>query len=147
MDEATFRKNKDTLAYIEENIRNYYFKKRYQRYNPSPEALNVFSSIQKSVNVIVLAARNCPICIASIPVILRLQLDVGNPNIDIRIIEESSPSLPDFLVDKKSPFIVFYDGEFNELFSLDQKDIKDNFENSLVEELRKIDSDMLGTDI
>lgn len=138
MDENIFTMNKDAITYLEENIKNYYFKKRYQRYNPSSDALVAFKDISEKTNVLVLATRNCPICIATIPILIRLHLDVQNPNLDIRVIEDGSPYMPSFLEDKKSPFIVFYDSAFNELFRLEQKEIKDNFENALIEELKKL---------
>jgi len=138
MDGNKFTLNKDAITYLEENIKNYYFKKRYQRYNPSPEALGAFKDISEKTNVLVLATRNCPICIATIPVLIRLHLDVQNPNLNIRVIEDGSPHMPTFLADKKTPFIIFYDSAFNELFRLEQKEIKDNFESALIEELKKL---------
>ncbi len=147
MDAKLFDQCKDSVDYLEENARNYYFMKRYQRFNPSPQALDVFRNIEERTNVIVLASRNCPICIATIPVLLRLHLDVGNPNMDIRVIENGSPSLPAFLSDKRSPFVVFYDGSFNELFNLDQKQIETNFETILVEELEKLSNRVKRTNI
>jgi len=141
MDEDLYDKCKDSIDFLEENIRNYYFRKRYQRFNPSLEALRAFRKINRKVKVVVLASTDCPICIATIPILMRLHLDVGNPNIDIKIIEDGSPSMPAFLSDKKSPFIVFYNDSFNELFRLDQRQIEFDFENTLVEELGKLEND------
>jgi len=147
MDDNTFNNCKDSIDYLEENVKNYYFRKRYQRYNPSPEALDAFRKIDDRINVVVLASRTCPICIATVPMLIRLQLDVENPNVYIRVAEDDSISLPPSLSDKKSPFVIFYDNNFNELFRLEQKDIETNFEYLLTEELGKVSNGSRRTNI
>jgi hypothetical protein len=69
---------------------------------------------------------------------MRLHLDVGNPNVEIKVIEDGSPSMPSLLADKEFPFVIFYDESFNELFTLEQHQIEFDFENVLTGELEKI---------
>lgn len=126
---------KDILTYLEENLKNYYFRKRYLRYDPAPEILNIFKNIKDEVKVVVLARDDCPTCIATIPMIIRLYLDSENPNISIKVIDNDYREKPDSFIGKESPFIAFYDNKFRQLFVLEEKDIKDNFESSLIENI------------
>ncbi|RZN44736.1 hypothetical protein EF808_07585 [archaeon] len=131
MNRQKFMRGEEVVPYLEEQLKNYYFKKKYQRYEPQQRIVEALQGFERSIYVAVATAKRCPYCIATIPMIIRLYLLMDNPKIEMRIFDEQVFVELNVTDDDKMPQLLVYDEAFNEFFRIDGKEMKEDFENAL----------------
>lgn len=138
MDAATFERGDLPEHYLHENLYNYYFKKRYQRYDPLPGLIPAVKAVRHRVSIAVGTTKKCPYCVATVPMMIRIFLDAENPALSMRIFDNTKHLMPQDFSGLRMPQFMVYDERFNRLFVLNDSTIKEIFETAFLEELNKI---------
>lgn len=138
MNDEDFNKGETIEPFLKENLKNYYFRKRYQRYDPPKNVLDAIINIAMKRNIVVATTKKCPYCIATIPLILRIYLEADNPNLGIRLFEEDVFLPKDFDKEEQMPQLIMFDENFNSKLKLDYKDMKYNLENIFIEKISRL---------
>lgn len=124
--------------FLDENLKNYYFKKKYQRYDPMPGIIPTMQALKGPVRIVVGTTKKCPYCIATVPMMIRIVLDSENDHVSMRVFDNTKGYIPPELNGSHMPQFYVYDDAFNLLFSLDDTTIKENFEHAIMENISKL---------
>lgn len=138
MDAKSYERGMKVEPFLEDNLSNYYFRKKYQRYDPLPGIVPTVKSIPRNIHVVVGTTKKCPYCIATVPMMVRIYLDAENSNISMRVFDKTKGYLPTDFNGCTMPQFRIYDESFDLLFSLDDTTIKQTFEQTLMEKLNAL---------
>lgn len=138
MNGQKFMRGEEVVPYLEEQLKNYYFKKKYQRYEPPDHLVSALQDLSTPLYVAVATSKKCPYCIATIPMMIRLYLVVDNPHIEMRIFEQDVFAGLNVTDDEKMPQLLVYDRSFTEIFRIDGKEMKEDFEQALASRLTQM---------
>jgi thiol-disulfide isomerase/thioredoxin len=138
MNTETFERGTKVEPFLDENLKNYYFKKKYQRYDPMPGIIPAMKSISSPLMIAVGTTKKCPYCIATVPMMVRIVLDAENDNVVLRMFDNTKGYMPPDFEGLHMPQFFFYDSKFNLVLSLDDATIKENFEHVFLEKINKL---------
>lgn len=135
MNDIEFSTGIGAVEYTEKSLKDYYFKKRYQRYEPGVPLVAALDSIELPMKIAVLSAKQCPKCITAIPMLLRAYFECDNPKIEIRFFDADSDTLPDELKGIVAPHFKGYDVSFQPVFTITGDEAAHDLENALLHHL------------
>lgn len=138
MNTEIFERGTKLEPFLDENLKNYYFKKKYQRYDPMPGIIPAMKALSSPIRIVVGTTKKCPYCIATVPMMVRIALDAENDHVSMRVFDNTKGYMPPDFDGHHMPQFYVYDSAFNLLFSLDDTTIKESFEHAFLEQISKL---------